>query len=157
MPFAVFASVLWWARSGALRGQRLKIALLVGVIAGLVATAIGIWAVPLLPASISTLPALSWGARLIGTAVRGIWAMTAAAAFALLGFALAPYARRRVLLSLSLVVVPLMFVIVQGAMSVMTSRFGGPSLAWDMLIRLLPYVFVLGLSGWMLRPERAAV
>ena len=158
MPFAVFASVLWWARAGAVRGQRLKIALIVGVSAGLVATAIGIWAVPPLQASISTSPALSWGARLLGAAVRGVWAQTAATAFALLGFALAPHARRRVLLSLFLVVVPLMFVIVQGAISVMTSRFGGPSLIWDMLLaRLMPYIFVLGLSGWMLRSERAAV
>ncbi len=157
MPFAFFASVLWWARSGALRRQRLKFALVVGVCAGLAATAMGIWAVPPLQTPISSSPTLSWGVRLLGAAVRGIWAQTAVTAFALLGFALAPYARRRVLLSLTMVVVPLMFVIFQGAISVVISRFGGPWLPWDLLIRLLPYLFVLGLSGWMLRPERAAV
>lgn len=156
MPFAVFASVLWWARSGALSEHRVKTALFIGVIAGLVATAIGVWAVPPLQTFVSTPPAFPWGARLARAAIQAVLAPTAATAFALLGFAIAPYVRRRVLLCLFLVVVPLVFVIVQSAISVVTSRLGVPSLTWIMLVRLLPYLFVFGLSGWMLRPERAA-
>ncbi len=156
MPFAIFASVLWWARSGALRRQRLKVALIVGISAGLVAAALGYWAVLLLPTPISTSStslALSWETRLLAAAVRVIWAQTAATAFALLGFALAPYAHCRMMLSLFLVVVPLLFVILNG---VVISRFGGPSLTRYTLITLPLYLLMCGLSGWILRHERVA-
>ncbi len=157
MPFAVFAFVLWWARSGAFGEQRVKTALFIGVIAGLVATSIGMWAVPPSLRTVSTSPEFSWAARLGLATIQWVWASIAVTAFALLGFAIAPYSRRRILLCLLWVGVPLVFVIVQSVISVATAQLMVRSLTWVMLARFVPCLVVLGLSGWMLRPERVAV